>query len=93
MARREEWRRILDMEVRRWSSMSCDEVLAELRVRDVYDLTEGSKRYQVEAVLLENTTEYVHVSIAVDDGGLPDSFHPASQGVILRKVVSRNTGV
>ena len=41
-------------ELRRWSSMSCDEVLAELRTRDIYELVADSKRYQVEVVLLED---------------------------------------
>lgn len=86
MSRREEWRRVLQAEVRRWSSMSCDEVLAELQARDVYALVADSKQYQVEAVLLEDKPEYLHVSIAVDDGNLPGSIHPESESFICRKV-------
>jgi hypothetical protein len=37
--------------------------------------------YQVEAVLLERNDDYIHVSIAVDDGGL-STFFPKSYGVI-----------
>jgi hypothetical protein len=49
-------RTILDAEVKRWSSMTCNEVLTELRVRHFYEVTGGSKRYQVEADLLEKHT-------------------------------------
>jgi len=85
MSRREEWRKVLQAELRRWSSMSCDEVLAELRTRDVYELVADSKQYQVEVVLLEDKHEYLHVSIAVDDGSLPGSIHPESESLICRK--------
>jgi hypothetical protein len=85
MSRREEWRKVLQAELRRWSSMSCDEVLAELRTRDVYELVANSKKYQVEVQLLEYKPEYLHVSIAVDDGSLPGSIHPESESFICRK--------
>jgi hypothetical protein len=85
MSRREEWRRVLQAELKRWSSMSCDEVLGELRTHDVYELVADSKRYQVEVVLLEDKPEYLHVSIAIDDGGLPGSIHPESESFICRK--------
>jgi hypothetical protein len=84
-SRREEWRKVLQAELRRWSSMSCDEVLAELRTRDVYELVTDSKQYQVEVMLLEDKPEYLHVSIAVDDGSLPASIHPESESFISRK--------
>lgn len=85
MSRREEWRRVLDSELIRWSSMSCNEVLAELRTRDTYEVVAESKQYQVEVVLLENTPEYLHVSIAVDDGSLPWSIRPESTSFLCRK--------
>jgi hypothetical protein len=93
MTRREEWQAILDVEVKRWSSMSCAEVLVELHVRDIYEVTAGSKRYQVEAELLENSPEYIQVGISVDDGSLPASIHPVSQCVICRKDDSRSSRI
>jgi len=66
--------------------MACNDVLAELRTRDVYEVAAESKQYQVEVVLLEDTPEYLHVSIAVDDGSLPASIHPESQSFLCRKV-------
>jgi hypothetical protein len=85
MSRREEWRKVLQRELSRWSSMSCNDVLAELRTRDVYEAVAESKQYQVEVVLLENTSEYLHVSIAVDDGSLPASIRPESESFLCRK--------
>lgn len=85
MSRREEWRKVLQAELTRWSSLPCDGVLAELGNRDVYEVTVDSKQYQVEVVLLEDTPEYLHVSIAVDDGSLPASIFPASESFLCRK--------
>ena len=85
MSRREEWRKILQAELRRLSAMSCDEVHSELRTRDVYEVVADSTQFQVEVVLLEDTPEYLHVSIAVDDGSLPASIHPESDSFICRK--------
>ena len=85
MSSREEWQRVLQTERRRWSSMSCDMVLAELKRRDVYEVVADSKRYQVEVELLQDTPDYLHMSIAVDDGSLPASIHPASESFLCRK--------
>jgi hypothetical protein len=85
MNRRENWRKVLQGELIRWSSMSCNDVLAELRTRDVYEVVAESKQYQVEVVLLEDTHEYLHVSIAVDDGSLLASLHPESESFLCRK--------
>ena len=87
--RREEWRKVLQGELLRWSSMSFNDVLAELRTRDVYEVVAESKHYQVEAVLLENTLEYLHVSIGVDDGSFLGSIHPESESFICRKLRPR----
>lgn len=83
--RSEEWQGILDREVKHWSSLSCDEILAELSTHDVHEVVADSRRYQVEVVLLEDKPEYLHISIAVDDGHLPASIHPASKSFMCRK--------
>jgi hypothetical protein len=85
MSRRDEWKQVLQGELSRWTSLSCDDVLAELRTRNVYDVVAESKQYQVEVELLENTSEYLHVVISVDDGSLPASIHPESQSFLCRK--------
>ena len=85
MSRREEWRNVLQRELSRWSSMSSNDVLAELGTRDVYEVVVASRQYQVEVVVLENTPEYLHVGIAVDDGSLPASIRPESESFLCRK--------
>jgi hypothetical protein len=65
--------------------MSCNDVLAELRARGVYEVVAQSKQYQIEVELLEDTPEYLLVSIAVDDGSLPGSIRPESETFLCRK--------
>ena len=85
MSRREEWRKVLDSEVQRWSAMSCDQLVSELPDVRVYEVELGSKHYQVEVDLLENTEKYVHVMVAVDDGSLPASISPLTHSFVCQK--------
>lgn len=85
MSRRDEWRPVLAAEVKRRSSMPLDQVIEELRENQAYEVSFGSKKYQVEAEIVENTDSYIHISVAVDDGRLPWALVPVCEGVILRK--------
>jgi hypothetical protein len=85
MSRREEWRKVLDSEVQRWSVMSCEQLVSELHDLQAYEVELDSKKYQVEVELLENTDKYVHVMVAVDDGSLPASISPLSSTFIRSK--------
>ena len=85
MSRREEWQGVLDAETERWSSMSCEHLIAELHDARAYVVEIDSKRYQVEVELLENTNAYIHVLVAVDDGSLPSSNVPLTQSFICQK--------
>jgi len=85
MRRREEWQKVLDAEVARWSRMSWEELAAELRGVQAYQVEIESKHYQVEVQLLENTGTYVHVSVSVDDGSLPLSVVPLTHSFIKQK--------
>jgi hypothetical protein len=85
MRRREEWRKVLDAEVQRWSAKSCDELVAALRELQAYELAFEGKNYQVEVELLENTASYLHVMVAIDDGSLPASILPLSESFIRQK--------
>jgi len=76
---------VLDAEVERWSKKNCEELIAELKEEQNYEVEVDSKRYQIEVQLLENKTEYVHVMVAVDDGRLFTAIHPPSQTFILQK--------
>ena len=85
MGRREEWRKVLDAEVRRWSTLSCEELVSKLTDRQVYEVQLDSKTYQVEVELLEDTDRYLQVMVAVDDGSLPASLSPAIKTFICEK--------
>jgi hypothetical protein len=83
--RREQWRPVLDAEVKRWSAKSCEQLLAELPEVQAYETEFENKMYQVEVEILENTEKYVHVLVAVDDGTLPASLSPLSSSFICEK--------
>jgi len=85
MSRRGDWQRILDAEVKRWSAMSCGDLVSELHETQAYEVEFESKQYQVEVELLENTKEYLHVMVAVDDGSLPASLLPLTHSFICKK--------
>jgi hypothetical protein len=85
MNRREEWRKVLGAETERWSGKPCEQLIAELREVQNYEVEVDSERYQVEVQLLENTKEYVHVALGVDDGSFPWSISPASGSFIRQK--------
>lgn len=71
----------LRVEVERWCAKSFDALVAELA--DVVACTgEGSVFYQVEVQLLERQPEYVHVAVAVDDGGVR-AFMPLSTSFLV----------
>jgi len=86
MSRRQEWQKVLDTEVQRWSAKSCEQLIAELGDVRAYEVELDSKTYQVEVELLEDTETYLHVMVAVDDGHLPASFRPLTQTFIREKL-------
>jgi hypothetical protein len=85
MSRREEWRKVLDSEVQRWSVMSYDQLVFDLRDLQAYQVEFNSKTYQVEVEILEYADDYVHVLVAVDDGSLPASILPSTHTFLCRK--------
>ena len=86
MKRREKWRPVLDQEINRWSQKSYDELRAELSDIHNYEIEFESKAYQVEVELLENTPDYVHVDVRVDDGSLPWSIAPLGADFIQKRL-------
>ena len=85
MNRREQWRPVLDAEVKTWSAKSCEQLIAELRDVEAYQVVVEGKKYTVEVQLLENTDKYVHVCVDVDDGSIHASFRPLSESFIRDK--------
>lgn len=85
VSRRNRWRPVLDAESERWSTKSYDQLKTELAEEQVYEVQFEGKSYTVEVILLENTEQYLHVMIAVDDGSIPASFCPLTSSFICRK--------
>ena len=85
MGRREEWRKVLDSEVQRWSAMSYDQLVRDLRDPQAYTVEFDSKIYQVEVEILEYADNYIHVIVAVDDGSLPLSILPSARTFICQR--------
>ena len=85
MKRREQWRPVLDAEVQRWSAKSSEQLLAELKDVQAYEIEFENKEYQVEVEILENTEKYVHVMVAVDDGSWRGANRPLSTSFICEK--------
>jgi hypothetical protein len=84
MSRRDEWRKILDAEVDRWSAKSHDELISALSDDQAYQVELDSKKYQVEVEVLEITEKYLHIIVSVDDGSLPASVLPLSRSFFCR---------
>ena len=80
-----EWQKVLDSELKRWSTMSCGQLVSELHEAQAYSVEFESKLYEVEVMLLENTEKYLHVMVAVDDGSLPASILPLTHSFICQK--------
>jgi len=85
MKRREQWRSVLEAEVKRWKAKSCKQLTAQLAGEQAYEVEFNGKSHQVEVQILENTDTYVHVVVSVDDGSLFASLHPLSQSFIRHK--------
>jgi hypothetical protein len=85
MDRHKEWQKVLDAEVRRWSAMSCRDLISKLHDGETYEVELDSKKYQVEVELLENREDYVQIIVALDDGSLSASLFPLTQTFVRKK--------
>ena len=74
----------LDDEVSIWCQKDFGALLGELKTVVAYERERGASKYQVEVELLERKSEYVHVMVAVDDGGIR-AFKPLSQSFIVHR--------
>lgn len=82
MMKRRDLRRVLECELEAWSQKGYDE-LVHTEFPVVYDNGgEGSDFYQAEIQLLHRGTDYLQVSVAVDDGGWR-SLLPVNSGFLI----------
>ena len=65
--------------------MPYELLVSALQDEQVYEVEFDSKKYQVEVEILENTDQYLHIMVAVDDGSLPASMAPATDTFIRQK--------
>jgi hypothetical protein len=89
MGTREEWRRVLDAQVRRWSQIPWEQLVGLLREPQAYEATSDTKKYRVAVDLLEDTDASIQISVAVDDGALTYSALPLCRSVVLSKTTRR----
>jgi hypothetical protein len=75
----------LDEELDRWSAMPSTELIARLAEVRNYQIESGGLVYQFEVQILENSDEYVHISVTVDDGRLPFSICPLGKSFTKNK--------
>jgi len=85
MKQQEQWRPVLEAEMKRWSAKSCAQLASQLADVRTYEVEFDSKKYQIEVQILENTDGYVHVGVAVDDGHFLRAMRPLSSSFICRK--------
>lgn len=79
------WRPVLDSELARWEALTYGQLLEQLVDLQAYSVDYQGKTFQVEVELIENTPEYLHVIVAVDDGELPESIKPLAESFIRKK--------
>ena len=75
--------------MQRWSALPYDELISRLDETSVYVVEMDSREYQVEVDLLEHAAGEVHVVISVDDGSLPASLLPATDGFTVKRPNSK----
>ena len=75
----------METEIKKWAALSYAQVMSKLPDSECYELEFESRKYQVEVELLENTEQYIHVGLSVDDGSLPASLSPVASSFICYK--------
>jgi hypothetical protein len=75
----------LNAEIERWSAIPAGLLIQRLEDVQAYEVQFGTGMLQVEVHLLENTANYVHVAISVDDGSFLGSIRPLSSSFIRQK--------
>ena len=85
MAKKSEIADALDREIRRWSEMAPQRLIAELSAPCAYEVEDESGRYQIEARLLENKESYLHLMLSAFDGSLRRFVFPVTRTIIIDK--------
>jgi hypothetical protein len=83
--KREQWRKVLEAEIARWSTLPWPELISQIGDGLAYEVQSENRAYQVEVAILEDTADYLNVSVSVDDGSLPASIVPATGSFLCQK--------
>jgi hypothetical protein len=65
--------------------MPYEQLVAELRELQAYEIELESKHYQVEVEIVKHSNTEIHVIVAVDDGSLPAAITPSTHLFVRRK--------
>jgi hypothetical protein len=76
-------REILLKEVDRWAQKSIDELRSAQYPVSYNNGKKGQDYYQTKVIMLEDLPEYVHIGVAVDDGGIRAFILPPSTSFIV----------
>ena len=68
-----------------WAKKPLDQIVNELRQPVGYERGKDEAWHQFELNLLENTPEYIHVGVSVDDGSFLWSSAPKSSSFIVHR--------
>lgn len=74
---------LLSEELQEWSKKPRDQIVAELLCSRGYERGMGDSWHQFEVMLVENTPDYIHVLICVDDGSHEWARTPITSGFIV----------
>lgn len=76
---------LLSAEMQAWARKSIDQVITELSESQGYERGIDDLWHQFEVGLLENTPDYIHVGISVDDGSAEYARSPISSSFIMHR--------
>lgn len=74
-AKRRQWQPVLEAELKKWQRERPSELRVALGRPVCYEAAGG---LQIEAQIVEETPQFIHVLLSVDDGSLPASLLPLS---------------
>lgn len=84
MTTRSQLETVLEREVGSWASKSPGALRIELAQRAAYSFEVDGRPYQAEVEILEDTSEYLHVVVIVDDTSLGRAIKPLNRSFLVR---------
>lgn len=76
-------RELLSEEAMVWAERPYEDIVADLSETRKYKRGAGDTEHTFEVKALESTSEYIHVSLSVDDGSLIWSLAPPTMNLLI----------